>query len=431
MLELLDLRERRERLEPRRLEPDPAVTEPVRELIARVRSEGDAALVDLALRFDGADLRGTGLRATPAEFERAQVDVPEVLRVAIDDLIERVTDLHRRQLPPEWRDERGGTRFGEVVRPISAAGCYVPGGRAMYPSSVAMTVVPAVVAGVEEIVVCTPAGADGSIPPAVLYAALRAGATAVVKTGGAQAIAAMAFGTESVPAVDRIVGPGNAYVTEAKRQLNGLVGIDGLAGPSELTVVADADADPELIAIDLIAQAEHDPDASTNLVATDARLVERVAAALAAEVVKAGRKEIVEQALTRNRAYLVADLEQATDAVNDLAAEHLQVLVADPRGFVAGVRNAGAIFLGPWTAVPFGDYGVASNHVLPTAGTARFASGVRAADFVTVSSVIEMDPGAVRELSPSVVAIAESEGLVGHARAVRVRDERVVEGGDA
>jgi histidinol dehydrogenase len=424
MLELLDLRERRERLEPRRLEVDPSVIQAVGAIIQRVRDEGDECLFDLARRFDGADLRERGLLATPEEFRRAQRELPDELRRAIDALVRRLAELHARQLPGEWSAEREGIRFGEMVRPIRAVGCYVPGGRAAYPSSVAMTVVPAATAGVEEIVVCTPAGADGGLPAAVLYAAARAGATRVVKSGGAQAIAALAFGTESVAAVDRVVGPGNAYVTEAKRQVNGLVGIDGLAGPSELTIVADDTAEAELIAIDLVAQAEHDPDASTTLVTTDPALVERVRTALDVEVARAGRRDIVERAMLHTRAVLVADEERAVEAVDDLAAEHLEIVLEDARGFLERVRNAGAVFLGPWTAVPFGDYGVASNHVLPTGGTARFSSGLRAADFVTVTSVVEMDAEAVRALAPEVAAIARDEGLVGHARAVEVRAGR-------
>jgi histidinol dehydrogenase len=424
MLELLDLRERRERLEPRRLEFDPSVIQAVGAIIQRVRDEGDDCLLDLARRYDGAELRERGLVATPEEFGSSERTLPDDLRRAIDELVGRLGELHARQVPSEWSAARDGIRFGEIVRPIRAAGCYVPGGRAAYPSSVAMTVVPAAVAGVEEIVVCTPAAASGDVPPAVLYAAARAGATRVVKTGGAQAIAALAFGTASVPAVDLVVGPGNAYVTEAKRQLNGLVGVDGLAGPSELTIVADATADAELIAIDLVAQAEHDPEASTTLVTTDPALVERVSKALDMEVERAGRRDIVEEALRHNRAVLVADEEHAAQAVDDLAAEHLHVVLEDPRGFAKRVRNAGAIFLGPWTAVPFGDYGVASNHVLPTGGTARFASGLRAADFVTVTSVVEIDEEAARALAPEVSAIARDEGLVGHARSVEVRARR-------
>lgn len=423
MLELLDLRERRERLEPRRLEIDPHVSDTVAAIVRRVRDEGDDALLDLALRFDGADLRERGLLVTPQEFAGSFEQVPAELRSALDGLIERVADLHRRQLPPEWQDERDGVRFGERVRPIRAAGCYVPGGRAVYPSSVAMTVTPALVAGVEEIVVCTPPRTDGSIHPAVLYAARRAGATTVVKAGGAQAIAALAFGTASVPAVDKVVGPGNAYVTEAKRQLNGVVGIDGLAGPSELVLVAGPDADARWAALDLVAQAEHDPEALATLVATDEGLVDRIREALVAEVAKAGRREVVEAALRGARAVLVEDMAAAVEVANDLAPEHLQLAVSSAGPFADGIRNAGAVFVGSFTTVPFGDYGVASNHVLPTAGTARFASGLRAADFVKVMSVVEVDDGAARSLAPEVSAIARSEGLVGHARAVEARAE--------
>ncbi len=423
MLELLDLRDRRERLEPRRLEVDPSVAETVRGIIERVRREGDDALLDLTLRFDGADLRERGLVATPDEFRCAADAVPAELRRAIDGLVERITDLHRRQLPQEWSAERDGVRFGEIVRPLRSAGCYVPGGRAVYPSSVCMTVVPAVVAGVEEIVVCTPPARDGSLHAPVLYAAARAGATRVVKCGGAQAIAAIAYGTASVPAVDRIVGPGNVYVTEAKRQVFGDVGIDGLAGPTELVLVAGHDADPAWLAADLIAQAEHDPDASTFLVTTDPSLIERVEAALAEELAGAGRRQIVDAALRHARAILVADDAQAVDVANDLAPEHLQLAVTTPGAFPTGVRNAGAIFVGTFTAVPFGDYGVASNHVLPTAGTARFASGLRAADFVTVSSVVELDDEAAARLAPEVATIARAEGLVGHARAALIRSQ--------
>jgi histidinol dehydrogenase len=421
VLELLDLRDRRERLEPRRLEIDPHVSDTVREILQRVRDEGDDALLELTLRFDGVDLRERGLVVPPDEFADAIDGVPTELRRALDSLIVRVTDLHRRQLPLEWSDEREGVRFGERVRPIRAAGCYVPGGRAVYPSSVAMTVVPAYVAEVEEIVVCTPPRTDGSIHPAVLYAAKQSGATRVVKVGGAQAIAAMAFGTDSVPAVDKVVGPGNAFVTEAKRQLNGVVGVDGLAGPTELVLVAGAEADPRWVAADLVAQAEHDPDAATTLVALDEATIDGVERALEGEVARAARHDVVESALKHARAVLVGDLEQAVDVVNDLAPEHLQLMIEDGGPFSSGIRNAGAIFVGAFTPVPFGDYGVASNHVLPTAGTARFASGLRAADFVKVMSVVEMDDVAARTLAPEVSAIARTEGLVGHARAVEFR----------
>jgi histidinol dehydrogenase len=390
----------------------------------RVRSEGDAALVDLAQRFDGADLRERGLVVTPGEFAAAEVETPTDLKAALDALVERLTELHARQLPRDWWDERDDVHFGEMVRPLRVVGCYVPGGRAVYPSSVCMTVVPAIVAGVQEIVLCTPPQPDGTVPAPVLYASVRAGATRVIRAGGAQAIAALAFGTASVPRVDRIVGPGNAYVTEAKRQVTGAVGIDGLAGPSEIVVIADASADPELAAVDLIAQAEHDPDAKAHFVTTEPGLVPKVREALERELATAGRREIVEQALEHTRAILVRDLEQAAEVADDLAPEHLLILLDDPRAFAPSVRNAGAVFLGSWSAVPFGDYGVASNHVLPTAGTARFASGLRSSDFVTVRSVLELGPEGAAAFAGETSTIARAEGLVGHARAMDARKER-------
>lgn len=424
MLGLLDLREREERLEPSRFESDPTVIETVRGILQRVRAEGDSVLLELTRRFDGADLSATGVIVTADEFDRAELETTSDLRSALDRLVERLRDLHARQLPAEWWDERDGVRFGEIVRPLAVVGCYVPGGRAVYPSSVCMTVVPAVVAGVEQIVLCTPPQPDGSIPPAILYAAHAAGATTVIKTGGAQAIGALAFGTESVPSVDRIVGPGNAYVTEAKRQVAGLVGIDGLAGPSELAIVADATIDETLAALDLIAQAEHDPEARTFLITTEPDVVERVGAALVRALERAGRREIVDAALAHTRFILVRDLAHAAQVVDDIAPEHVLILVADPDALLPAIRNAGAIFLGPWSAVPFGDYGVASNHVLPTAGTARFGSGLRTADFVTVRSVVEMTAEAATRLAPETSTIAQSEGLVGHAAAMDARKEQ-------
>ena len=428
MLTLLDLRERGGRLEPIKLEIDPALSETVREILQRVFVEGDEVLLELAKQFDKADLGDGGILVTDEEFAAAEAAIEPELGEAIDALIERLRELAARQIPHTWWDERDGVRFGEIVRPLRTVGCYVPGGRARYPSTVAMTVVPAVVAGVEEIVVCTPAQADGTVHAPVLYTARRAGATHVAKTGGAQAVAAMAYGTESIPAVDRIVGPGNVYVTEAKRQVAGFVGIDGLAGPSELAIVADGDIDPRTAALDLIAQAEHDPLARTYFLTPSEALVEKVNAAFEHELPLAGRSEIVEQASKHTRLILVRDLDQAIDAVNDLAAEHVLLLVPDPEAALERVRNAGAVFLGPWSAVPYGDYGVATNHVLPTAGTARFSSGLRAADYVTVSSVLRMSPEAARRFTPGTSAIARAEGLVGHAKAM---DARADEAGDA
>jgi histidinol dehydrogenase len=424
MLELLDLRERGERLEAARPEIDPTVSETVQRILQRVFVEGDEVLIELAQRFDDADLSGNGLMVSDHEFEAAEERTPDDLKGSLRELIERLRSFHERQLPVGWWDERDGVRYGEVIRPIRAVGCYVPGGRAVYPSSVCMTVVPAVVARVPEIVLCTPARSDGTIHPAVLYAAKEAGVTCVAKTGGAQAIAAMAYGTESIPQVDRIVGPGNAYVTEAKRQLCGTVGIDALAGPSELAIVAEGDVDPELVALDLIAQAEHDPMARTFLVTSEEAVIGKVGASLEQLVAKAGRREIVDASLGRSRGVLVRDLAQAAEVVDELAPEHLLILLPDPKAFLDTVSVAGAIFLGEWSAVPFGDYGVASNHVLPTMGTARFSSGLRASDFVSVRPVVQMSAAAAARHAAAAAAIANAEGLVGHARAVEARRER-------
>jgi histidinol dehydrogenase len=424
VLELLDLRERGERLESNRLEIDPTVVETVRAILQRVFVEGDEVLIELCRRFDGANV-DAGIMVSDGEFAVAEAETPRDLRRALDELIERLGELHARQLPAEWWDVHDGIRFGEIVRPLASVGCYVPGGRAVYPSSVCMTVVPAMVAGVDEIVVCTPPREDGSISPSVLYAARRAGASYVAKTGGAQAIGAMAYGTESVPRVDRIVGPGNAYVTEAKRQVAGVVGIDGLAGPSELAIVADGEIVTRHAALDLIAQAEHDPEARTFFVTPDASLIDTVGDALREALGEAGRRRVVDAALEHTKFVLVRDLDHAADVVNDLAAEHLLLLLADTQGFLPKIRNAGAIFLGTWSAVPFGDYGVASNHVLPTAGTARFSSGLRAADYVTVSSVLEMDAASAARHAGPAATIANAEGLVGHARAMEARSVEV------
>ncbi|HXF56947.1 MAG TPA: histidinol dehydrogenase, partial [Actinomycetota bacterium] len=418
---VVDLRGRPVELAPRRLEVDPDLVRAVREIVARVRAEGDAALHDLTARFDGADLRARGLFASPEEIEAALGATDPELARAIDRMAERVADLHARQLPREWWAEGPGYRFGEVVRPLRRVGCYVPGGRAAYPSTVVMTVVPARVAGVEEVVVATPPRPDGSLPATVLYAARRAGATEVLKVGGAQAVAALAYGTESVRPVDKVVGPGNLYVTLAKREVAGDVGIDGLAGPSELVVVADSSADPLLVAADLLAQAEHDPLAAATLVTTDPELPGAVARALEAELARADRGDVVRAALRQARAVLVEDEAAAARAVDALAPEHLQVVLARPEPFLGRVRNAGAVFLGPASAVPFGDYGVGSNHVLPTMGSARFSSGLRASDFVTVRAVVALSAEGSGRLAPEVARLARAEGLPGHARAVELR----------
>jgi len=398
---------------PMRARPAPTqdVAATVRSIIESVRERGDDALIELTKRFDRADLSAGGLRATASEFERARGAAAPEVRRAIDEMIERLRDLHRRQLPGEWWDRRDGVRFGEIVRPVRRAGCYVPGGRAAYPSTVAMTVVPAAVAGVERIVVATPPRADGSSPAEVLYAAEQAGAHEVLKVGGAQAIAALAYGTPWVEAVDVIVGPGSRYVTEAKRQVFGAVGIEGLAGPTELVVVADHTALPAWLVTDLAAQAEHDPDATGTLVTWIESLAVDVARALQDDPVTSSRSRIV----------LVRDREHAAVVANQFAPEHLEVVVADPGSFLPLVRTAGAVFLGPWSTVPFGDYGVGSNHVLPTMATARFASGLRATHFLKVTAVVDVLSEGAAAFAPGIASLARSEGLPAHARAVEAR----------
>lgn len=419
MLPIVDLRRGDPLPEPARPALSPTVVEGVRTIIERVRRDGDAALVELTRELDGADVAGR-LQVADEEIDEAAARVPANLRRAVERMAERLREAHGRQLPQPWDAERDGVRFGEVVRPVRSAGCYVPGGRAAYPSTVLMTVVPARVAGVPSVILCTPPWEDGSIRDEVLLAARVAGADAVYRVGGAQAIAALAHGTETIPAVAKIVGPGNVWVTAAKREVAGFVGVDALAGPTELVLVADASADPAVLAADLVAQAEHDPQARTVLVCLDEDLPKQVEGPLEEETRRSARREIVEASI-REAVAVVADEEQAATLVDHLAPEHLQVVTGDPRAFLDRVRSFGAAFLGPHTPVSFGDYGVGSNHVLPTMGTARFSSGLRAADFLTTSSVVEASPQALARLGPEIEAVAEAEGLPGHARATAVR----------
>jgi histidinol dehydrogenase len=423
MIRVIDLRKGEEPPEPAKAALDDAVMRGAENIIRRVRAEGDAALVALTREFDGAEIGGR-IAVTEDEFSRAAKEIDSELRDAIDAMAARLRDLHARQLPESWTADADGVTFGEVVKPVRAAGCYVPGGRASYPSTVLMTAIPARIAGVERVVITTPCKGDGSLPAAVLYAARAATADAVYRVGGAQAVAALAYGTETIEAVNMIVGPGNVWVTAAKRAVSTDVGIDSLAGPTELVVVADGTADPAVLAVDLLAQAEHDPEARSTLVSLDDSLPAAVTAHLEREVAASPRREIVEAALTFAAIVIAGDETTAAGVVDRLAPEHLQIVTADPRGFLSRVRSYGAAFLGPDTPVPFGDYGAGSNHVLPTMGTARFSSGLRAADFVTVSSVVEGSPDAVANVGRQIEVIAEAEGLPGHARtnAVRRRD---------
>lgn len=397
---------------------DPDVRETAHRIIGRVRDHGDRALVELTQQLDGSDIEGR-IRVDSREIGAAEP--PGKLKAAIDSMAERLRDLHERQLPRPWEAERDGVRFGEMVLPLASVGCYVPGGRAAYPSTVLMTAIPARVAGVERVSLATPPAEDGSLPEALLYAARVAGVDDVYRVGGAQAIAALAHGTETVAAVDKIVGPGNAYVTAAKLEVSSSVGIDLLAGPTELVIVADSVADPATLAADLVAQAEHDPDARTTLVCLDESLPQKVEGTLEGEVKASPRRDIVQRALAASAAVIAVSEEDAAEVVEHLAPEHLQIVTADPSSFLTRVRSFGAAFLGPSTPIAFGDYGVGSNHVLPTMSTARFSSGLRAADFVTVRSFVEASPAAVARIGPEVEEVARAEDLPGHARSSEVR----------
>jgi histidinol dehydrogenase len=396
----------------------------VEAIVADVRARGDAALVEYTSRFDGFHAAsGTALALGPADFEAGERAVPADVRAALAYAAERIERYHAAALPKSWRltDEHGSV-LGQDVRPLDRVGIYVPGGRAAYPSTVLMTAVPARVAGVREIVLVTPPGPDGCVPAAVLAAARVAGVTEGWRLGGAQAVAALAYGTTSVRRVDKIVGPGNIYVALAKTRVFGDVGIDMVAGPSEVVVIADGAADPAWIAADLLAQAEHDPMARALLITDAPDLLARVEAALASQLARLPRRAIAAESLTANGAFvLVGDLEGAVDLANRLAPEHLELMVTVPAALLARVRHAGAVFLGAHTPEVVGDYVAGPNHVLPTAGTARFASPLGAEDFVTRSSVIEYSPSGLAAALPHLGALARVEGLTGHGQAAELR----------
>jgi histidinol dehydrogenase len=396
-------------------------------IVDAVRADGDAALLEYTTRFDRFN-PGTAaaLAITPAELEAAVGGLDPVVRAALHYAAERIERYHAAALPKSWRitDEHGSV-LGQEVRPLDRVGIYIPGGRAAYPSTVLMTAIPARVAGVREIVLVTPPDAEGRVPSAVLAAARIAGVTEGWRIGGAQAVAALAYGTATLRRVDKIVGPGNVYVALAKTRVFGDVGIDMVAGPSEVVVVADRHADPAWIAADLLAQAEHDPMARALLITDAPELVPRVETALAAQLERLPRRAIATEALEANgAAVLVADLEAAVDVANRLAPEHLELMVAVPAALLPRVRHAGAVFLGPHTPEVVGDYVAGPNHVLPTAGTARFASPLGTEDFVKRSSVIEYSPSGLAAALPHLTVLAGVEGLDGHACAATLRGEQ-------
>jgi histidinol dehydrogenase len=395
---------------------------PVADILDAVRFRGDAALRELTERFDGCRL-GSPLVARPdldAALERTDPD----LLVALEFARDQILAWHEAQREREAKHERTGVEVRELVVPVDRAGCYVPGGRAAYPSSVLMTAIPARVAGVPEVVMCVPPDRDGDVPDVTLAAAALAGVDEVYRAGGAQAIAAMAYGTETIRPVDVIVGPGNAYVAEAKRQVSGTVGIDSIAGSSELAVVADTTADPVYVAADLLAQAEHGPGGAAFLVTWQPEVIERVETALDVLLAASPRRDDAEATLTNGgRAVLVDDADHALDATNAIAPEHLQLMCEDADVLVTLVRHAGAVFVGPWASAVIGDYVAGTNHVLPTGGTARFSSALRVSDFQKHLHVVRLDRDALQRVGPYAVVLADAEGLDAHAQAVRLRQE--------
>ena len=393
----------------------------VGEILREVREDGDPVLVRMAQEYDGAAL--TELEIPREKWESARDRLPSDLLADLREAAENIRIFHEAQIPEEIQVEvRPGVRLGRRAVALSKVGVYAPGGRAAYPSSVLMGVVPAVAAGVTEVVVCSPPGPGGMPPDEVLAACAVGGAHRLFALGGAGAIGALAYGTDSVPRVDAIVGPGNRYVTEAKRQVAGDLIIDSPAGPSEVLVLADEGADPLLCALELICQAEHDPDSAVVLVTTSPELISKVRAMLAEETAKAPRKRIVEEALANQGALLLAqDHEEAVAFARDYAAEHLALFTKDPRADLERIPTAGTVFLGEAAAVAYGDYITGANHVLPTGGLARSFSSLSTLHFLRMFSWQEITPEAAAAMSPAVERMAEAEGLPGHAAAARAR----------
>ena len=396
-------------------------------IIDEVRSRGDEALREYTASLDKAEI--DEFRVTPAEIEAAVALVEPEFLDAIASAAGAIAEFHQRQVTQSWfTAQEGGIVLGQRVTPISRVGIYVPGGRACYPSSVLMNAIPAQVAGVDEIAMVVPPAADGSVNPYTLAAAAEAGVEEIYRVGGAQAIAALAYGTESVDPVDKIVGPGNAYVTAAKKLVMGEVGIDALAGPSEVCVLADTTAIPAFVAIDLMAQAEHDPRAATYVVTVDPDLPDDVEEALGVLLADAPRADIIRRSLADNGLIVVCpDIVAALDTVDLIAPEHLEIQMADAFDILGSVRNAGAIFLGHFTPESIGDYVAGPNHVLPTGGTARFSSPLSVDDFVKKSSVISYSFEALELDGPTAITIARAEGLDAHARAVSLRLQAMAE----
>ncbi|MBR6281616.1 MAG: histidinol dehydrogenase [Lachnospiraceae bacterium] len=396
----------------------------VADVIAKVRAEGDAAVFAYTKKFDGADMNASNIVVTDAEIEEAYREVsPELLDVIRKALV-NIRDYHAKQVPNSWFDSKDGIILGQKVTALENVGVYVPGGKAVYPSSVLMNIVPAKVAGVDHIYMCTPCDANGKVYASTLVAAKEAGADKIFKVGGAQAIAAMAFGTESIPKVDKIVGPGNIYVALAKKAVFGHVSIDSIAGPSEILVLADETANPRYVAADLLSQAEHDELASAILVTTSRTLAEQVSKEIDGFLEVLSRREIISKSLENYGYLLIADTkEDAIAATNAIASEHLEIVTANPFEDMTKIRNAGAIFLGSYSSEPLGDYFAGPNHVLPTNGTARFFSALCVDDFIKKSSIISYSKEALEAVHTDIETFATCEQLTAHANSIKVRFE--------
>lgn len=402
-----------------------AYGEQVNAILAEVREKGDEALFSFTERFDGVKITKDTLRVTKEEIEEAYAQVdPELLEVIRKALV-NIRSFHEKQKRNSWFDSsREGTLLGQKLTPLASVGVYVPGGKAVYPSSVLMNIVPAKTAGVERIIMTTPPGRDGKVSANTLVAAHEAGADEIYKAGGAQAIGALAFGTESIPKVDKIVGPGNIYVALAKKAVYGYVSIDSIAGPSEILVLADETANPRYVAADLLSQAEHDEMASAILVTTSRTLANQVSKEADHFLAKLSRRDILEKSLENYGWILVADtMEEAIDTANAIASEHLEIVTKDPFRVMTKIRNAGAIFIGEYASEPLGDYFAGPNHVLPTNGTAKFFSPLGVDDFMKKSSLVYYSREALESVYEDIVRFARAEGLTAHANSVAVRFE--------
>ncbi|WP_337673542.1 histidinol dehydrogenase [Gallintestinimicrobium sp.] len=398
----------------------------VAEIIETVKKGGDEALFSYTEKFDHCKMDAAHIRVTREEideaYQKVDADFVEVMKKSAANI--RV--FHEKQLRNSWFDPKpDGTILGMKILPIAIAGVYVPGGKAAYPSSVLMNVLPAKVAGVERIIMTTPPGADGKVNPGTLVAAHIAGVDEIYKVGGAQAIAAMAFGTQSIPKVDKITGPGNIFVALAKKACFGYVSIDSIAGPSEILVIADETANPRYVAADLLSQAEHDELASAILITTSKTLADQVSIEVDRFVANLSRREIIEKSLNNYGYILLVDsLDEAADTANEIASEHLEILTKDPFAMMTKIRNAGAIFLGEYSSEPLGDYFAGPNHVLPTNGTARFFSPLNVDDFLKKTSIISYSRPALEKIHQDIECFAENEGLTAHANSIRVRFEK-------